>query len=442
MNKHIILKVINTIEKHSLINKEDKILAGLSGGADSVCLIHILKTLSEMYNMKVYAAHINHNMRKTADRDMNYSVELCERLGIECFVKSADVILFAKENKISSELAGRKIRYDFFDEICRNHNINKIATAHNMNDRAETIFMNFIRGSGLGGLCGIPYARGNIIRPVMDLTRGEIEEYCRDSGLDFMTDETNLETVYTRNKLRLDVIPYIQKNINKNFIRRIVENSDIIMQENDFIQGIAEDIFEKAFKISSGVYSLDISKLTGCHTAVLRRVMSIYFGKIYNTAHNMEHKFIDAAIFLMRGESGKSIDLPQNIVLKNEYGILSAEKRAEKYSKENYKIIKEYNVLSEKPSKNSIFIKTEFADNLSVRFKKDGDYFYPYGMEGRKKLKKFFSDMKIPKQMRENIPLIVSEMDEIIWVAGIRADRRFLSDAGEIGVKIEVRGQE
>lgn len=441
MNRQIISEVINTIEKHKLIQNGDKILAGLSGGADSVCLVHILKALSEIYNISIYAAHINHNIRESAARDMEFSAQLCEKMGIECFIKSADVNKYARENKIGTEEAARKIRYDFFEEICGKNDINKIATAHNQNDLAETVLMNFIRGSGLGGLCGIPYRRGRIIRPLLDISRSKTEEYCRRNNLKFMTDETNFERIYTRNKLRLDVIPYIQENINKNFIRRIAENSDIIIQENDFMKNCAENIFTQAFEFREGRYTLDISRLEGCHTAIVRRVMLMYFGKIYNTEKNMDKNFADAAVRLMKGQSGKSIDLPDNVILKNEYGILYAQKKTAlpEYSGE-INLIKTYGVKSEKPDKNRIFIKPEFAEGLSLRYKKDGDYFYPYGMEGGKKLKKFFSDLKLPQHIRGRIPLVVSKDDEIVWIAGIRADRRFLAEEGSTGVQVEISG--
>ncbi|MCH5185784.1 MAG: tRNA lysidine(34) synthetase TilS [Oscillospiraceae bacterium] len=433
---------VSTIEKHGLISKNDKILVGLSGGADSVSLLHILHSLSGMYGITVYAAHINHNMRPTAERDMEYSRLLCKRLGIEFFCHSADVSGFAEKNGLSSEEAGRRIRYDFFDKVCRENKIDKTATAHNLNDNAETIFMNFIRGSGTSGLKGIPYRRGNIIRPILDLTREQTEEYCRANSLEFMTDETNRERLYTRNKIRLDLIPYIEKNINENFIRRIAGNSDIISDEDDFMDEIAGDVFNKVFsrekdRCGNNVFILDTSKLVSCRKAVLRRVFLIYFCKIYDTDKHMERRFIDSAIMLMNGQSGRSLDLPGNIVLSNEYGTLRA--YINKSSEFNMpEIVKTYNVPAGKTSAENIFIRPEFADTLSVRAKKDGDYFYPEGMEGRKKLKKLFSDLKIPVSKRSAVPIVVSG-DEIVWIAGIRADRRFVALPGEISVKLEIR---
>lgn len=431
-------KVIKTIEKHNLIIPHDKILVGLSGGADSVTLLHILYSLSEKYSLTLYAAHINHNMRPTAKRDEDFSRNLCEKLGIEFFVKSADVNAFAKEKSISGEEAGRIIRYDFFDEICKKYKITKIATAHNQNDSAETILMNFIRGSGLKGLIGIPYKRDNIIRPILDLSRDEIENYCKENSLEFMTDETNLTNVYTRNKLRLDVIPYIQNNINSNFTNRIVENSDIIAEENDFIEQYAYNLFTEAIKYENGIYSINSKLLKDCHTAVLRRIMMMYLAKVYNTQKHLERKFIDSSISLMKGQSGKILNLPDNIVLKNDYGILYAVKNIQHTAK-NIKIIKTADVLAEKPSKKYIYLKPEFADRIVLRTRKDGDFFYPYGMEGRKKLKNFFSDIKLSRDKRENQPLLVSENDDIIWVVGLRADRRFLADIGENSIRIEVK---
>lgn len=437
----IIDKVISTIEKNGLIQQNDKILAGLSGGADSSALLHILHTLAEKYNAEIYAAHINHNMRETADRDMKFCEELCGRLGIEIFVKSADVPAYAKKNSLSGEEAGRIIRYKFFEEISALKNIDKIATAHNMNDCAETIFMNFIRGSGLGGLMGIPYKRGNIIRPVLDLSREEIERYCAENSIGFMTDETNFKPVYTRNKLRLELIPYIEKNINSNFMKRIVENSDIISEENDFMEKYCGNIFNKASGYKDGIYYLDSAELSGCHTAVIRRVLMMYFRRVYNTPKNIGSGYISDAIALMRGQSGKYLDFPGNMILKNDYGILYV--TAKNGKKENtYKeprIVKTYDQTAKKPSKDAIFIKPEYAEKIYLRTRKDGDIFFPYGMNGRKKLKNFFSDIKLPGSERSSVPLLVSEKDEIIWVVGIRADRRFLADSGDTGVKIEIK---
>jgi len=429
-------KVLDTIKRNKLIDKGDRVLVGLSGGADSVALLHMLHTLSPIFNITVLAAHINHNMRDTAGRDMEYSGRLCGSLGIEFFAKSADVMGYAKENALSCEDAGRIIRYEFFDEITEKYNINKIATAHNRNDNAETILMHFIRGSCTGGLTGIPIKRGNIIRPVLRLSRDEIEKYCKENGLEYMTDETNLSAVYTRNKVRLKLIPYIQKSLNRNFINRVTENSDIISDENDFMEEYAKRVFEK----SSDGNMINIDCLKREHIAVIRRVLGMYFCRVYNTEKHLESKFTDAAVKLMEKESGKYINLPSGFILRNEYGYLKCMKKSTG-NEINAEIITENDIEAKKPSASAVYIKPQYADGLRLRFKKDGDIFYPYGMQGKKTLKKYFSDMKMTKDEREN-QIILAYNDDVVWIVGKRADRRFTAEIGEKSCKVEVKHNE
>ena len=168
-------KVLNTIKKYSLIENGDSVVIGVSGGPDSICLLHVLNNLKKELNFKIFVAHVNHMIRKEADEETKYVKDFCKKIGIECFVKKIDVISIAKEEKQGTEEAGRKIRYEFFEEICKKTNSNKIATAHNNNDKVETIIMNMLRGSGLNGLKGIePIRDGKFIRPLIEIERDEI----------------------------------------------------------------------------------------------------------------------------------------------------------------------------------------------------------------------------------------------------------------------------
>ena len=200
-------KTLSTIKKYNLIEKGDKIVLGLSGGPDSVCLLHLLNRMKDVLDIEVYAAHLNHQIRgMEAQKDALYVSDLCERLGITFFVKSIDVPKYCKENKLSIEEGARKLRYEMFFEIKESLNADKIAIAHNMNDQAETVLMRMMRGTGLQGLKGIDYMRdGVIIRPILDIERADIEAYCEEHKLTPRIDATNLETIYTRNKIRLEL---------------------------------------------------------------------------------------------------------------------------------------------------------------------------------------------------------------------------------------------
>ena len=239
-------EVINTIKKYYLIKENDSIVIGVSGGPDSICLLHILNELKDELNFKIYVAHINHMIRKEADEETEYVKSFCEKLGVECFIRKIDVIKIAKELKKGTEEIGRKIRYDFFEEVLQKTNSNKIATAHNSNDKVETILMNMLRGSGISGLKGIEANRDNkYIRPLIETERNEIEEYCKTNNLNPKIDKSNLDNIYTRNKVRNVVIPYIKKEFNPNIIKTINRLSEVATEENEYLEKITEKTFNE-----------------------------------------------------------------------------------------------------------------------------------------------------------------------------------------------------
>ncbi|MDO5556409.1 MAG: tRNA lysidine(34) synthetase TilS, partial [Clostridia bacterium] len=205
-------KVLQTIKKNKLIQNGEAIVVGVSGGPDSICLLHVLNELKNELNFKIYVAHINHMIRKEADEETEYVKEFCEKLEIEYYIKKVDVIKKANVLKKGIEETGRNVRYQFFNEILEKTNSNKIATAHNNNDKIETILMNILRGSGMSGLKGIePMRNSKYIRPLIEIERNEIEEYCKINKLNPRIDKSNQDNTYTRNKIRNIVIPYIKK---------------------------------------------------------------------------------------------------------------------------------------------------------------------------------------------------------------------------------------
>ena len=206
-------KILKTIQTYNLIENSDKIVVGVSGGPDSITLLNVLLTIKKekIINFNMVVCHVNHQIRKEAVEDAEYVSKFCSENNIPCFVKKINVEKIAKDEKIGTEEAGRKIRYEFFQEIAQQTNSNKIATAHTANDNAETVLMNIIRGSGIKGLKGIEAKRNNIIRPLIECTRAEIEEYCKKHTLNPRIDKTNFQNIYTRNKVRNLLIPYIKE---------------------------------------------------------------------------------------------------------------------------------------------------------------------------------------------------------------------------------------
>lgn len=441
----VIDKIRNTIIKNELISRGDKVIIGLSGGADSVCLTHALWSLCEEFELQITAVHINHNIRgKDAVLDADFAREFSKKLGILFEQKSVQVKDYACKMRMSEEEAGREIRYAVFQEVMERQGYNKIATAHNRNDSAETILMNFMRGSALKGLLGIPCRRGNIIRPLIDVTRAEIEEYCRQNGLDYVTDKTNLEDSYTRNKIRHRLLPMIEKKFNPNFINTAAKNAAVIKSDEDYLDLSAEKKYNELVKDNAA----SIDGLLNCHEAISRRVVRKMIADVIGIG-DVSSDFADKVITLAKkGKSGTAIDLPKGALARIEYGRLIIEKAAE-YGEYEYPLpigkdiyIKEYGVtIRAEFAKNKINDKAVYfsgidTDTLYVRNRRNGDFFCPEGMSGRKKLKDYFIDEKISRPVRGALPLIVAG-DDIIYITGHRADRRF-AFCGE-GIKIIVK---
>ena len=241
-------KVIETIRKYNLIEDGDKIVLGVSGGPDSICMLDMMRELKEEKNInfEIYVAHVNHMIREEAIEDEKYVQNYCLKHNIKFFVKRVDVQKIANDKKIGTEEAGRKVRYDFFEEVLQKTGSNKIAIAHNKNDKIETIIMHLLRGSGLSGLKGIEPIRDNkYIRPLIECERQEIEQYCENRKLQPRIDKTNFENEYTRNKIRNIVIPYIKKEFNPNIIQTLSRLSEVATDESNYIDLQTQKIYNK-----------------------------------------------------------------------------------------------------------------------------------------------------------------------------------------------------
>ena len=315
-------QVYNCIKKYRLINEGDKLLIGVSGGPDSICLLHVLSSLKDKLKIQIYVAHVNHMIREEADSETKYVQEFCENLGIECFIKKVNVVDYSKEYKIGTEEAGRIIRYEFFDDIAKKVSANKIVTAHNSNDKAETVLLNILRGSGLSGLKGIEAIRDNkYIRPLIETTRQDIEEYCIKNNLEPKIDKTNLESIYKRNKVRNDLIPYIQKEYNPNFLKTINRLSEVATEENEYLENITEQTFKEIYvgasiaRPNSEVYTknqiiLDLKKFNNLELVIKRRVILYTISKVIGNTLGIEKVNIDEIIRLCGNNIGNKYLTP------------------------------------------------------------------------------------------------------------------------------------
>ena len=447
MSNDIRKRFLKFIKEKNIVKSGDKILVGLSGGPDSVCMLNLLCSIRDEEKIEVAAAHINHMLRgEEADKDEEYSKRLCESLGVRFFSKRIDINKYALETGKSSELAGREARYDFFNEIINKINFNKIATAHNANDQAETILMRIMRGTGLEGLGGIPVEReGKYIRPILFMKREEVEQYCKENNLNPHIDATNLERIYSRNKVRLDILPYMKNNFNPNIVETINRMALLLQDDNEFIEGevnkaYKDNCFEKenCIVISKNLFNI--------HSAIVTRVIRKVLFTINKSNYDMEMKNIEDITELSNLGTNKRVDLPKNIYAENVYGDIIIRKKENiknKLSNEltlnkkdilhNEVIFDEYiinfDLVNNKDIKqeNDELIKNfdyDKINNVIIRYRKDGDRITPLGMKGSKKLKDIFIDMKIPKEKRDEIPLIQFN-DDISWIVGIKMSDKF-----------------
>ena len=335
-------KILQTIKKYNLIENGDRLVIGVSGGPDSICLLHVLNELKSKLNFKIYVAHINHMIREEADEETEYVKNFCKNLGIECYIKRIDVVKIANNLKRGTEETGRQIRYEFFNEVLEKTTSNKIATAHNNNDKVETILMNILRGSGLSGLKGIEAIRDNkYIRPLIETSREEIEQYCKDNNLNPRIDKSNNENIYTRNKVRNVVIPYIKQEFNSNILKTINRLSEVSTEENEYLNKITEQTYNRILvgaglvpaqeenKINANavgvalqgdphfeeitqenVITLDLKQFNNLELVIKRRLILYTINELLGTTEGIEKINIDDIIKLCSNNIGNKYLMP------------------------------------------------------------------------------------------------------------------------------------
>ena len=306
-------KILETIKKYNLITSGDTILVAVSGGPDSMCLLDNLLKLKDVLEVKeIVVAHLNHMIRQEAKEETEYVEEYCNKNNIRCFVKYEDIIKEAKEQKIGTEEAGRKARYDFFERIASKTNADKIAIAHNKNDNVETVFMHMLRGSGISGLTGIkPYREGKYIRPLIKCSRDEIEEYCAKEKLNPKYDKTNNDNTYTRNRIRNELIPYIKKEFNPNIIETIDRLSELILDEENYMQEITVENYNLILENENkDEIVLNLKKFNLLKDIIKSRIILYTVKRLFGTSKGIEKIHIDDIIKLCGNNIGNKYTMP------------------------------------------------------------------------------------------------------------------------------------
>ena len=271
----MILERINkTIQEYKLLEKKDRILIAYSGGVDSTGLLKLLLELREGWSFELFLGHFNHKLRHTADEDEQFVKRMAQKYSLPIFVGSKDVRSYARAKKLNIEEAGRKLRYDFLKKAALKIGGAKIATGHTKTDQAETFLMRLMRGSGLRGLAGIfPLVEGTIIRPLIQVEHKDIEAYLKGKGIEFRIDESNLDRRFLRNRIRLDLIPYIQENFEPEIVSSLGRIASIIREEDSLLEKIAQETTKKAISKKNNQISLEVKPLSSLPRAMARRVV-------------------------------------------------------------------------------------------------------------------------------------------------------------------------
>lgn len=433
-------KVIRFISENNLILSGDRILIGLSGGPDSVFLLHFLNKFQKKFRIEIGAAHVNHLLRgKESDRDELFCKTICREISIPFFSIRKKVKSYSLKHKISLEAAGRKIRYDFFEKISNQHRYNKIATAHNADDNTETVLLNLIKGAGLKGISGIPIKRKNIIRPILALSKNEILNYLENNLFEYRTDSSNLSNEYERNFLRNEIIPLIQKNINPAITNSVLNTSINLQRLNAGLSEISANLKSK-IKVIPGV---KVSIPVGFMVDENEFISSYLIKEIVdeNFSVKFESNDIKKILLLVNKTSGKSEELSSKlvgyrerdkIIIKKKSADLTPEKKIIsvgdkiKINGRVFSILKfKFEKVQLSSSKNIEYISADkLKDNFIIRNWRKGDKFYPIGMKGSKKVSDYLSDIKV-NSFEKKDQLVLENDGKIVWIIGQRLDDRF-----------------
>ena len=442
-------KVLDFVNKNNILEHGDSVILGVSGGADSVCMLHLLNSLKEDLGIELTVVHVNHGIRGIeAEQDAEFVEHISEELGVECKIFHIDIPAIATQKKMSEEEAGRIERYAVFESVAEEIGANKIAVAHNLNDNSETVLFNLFRGSKLKGMTGIPVKREKIIRPLLCLTRKEIEEYLEKHHLDYCIDSTNKETEYSRNKLRLDILPYIKENINSKAEEHIVNTAQSLREIYDYIECQTDEAYENYVK-----NNIILNESKDLPSVILKEVVRRWIFNNTGSLKDITATHIDMVISLLHNSVSKKIEIPCSFIIKKGYQGIELGEREEPKKKigqvllEDNKInqVEYFSVSFEKSSINKENVPdlmyTKWFDydkinNLLLRSRQPGDYIIIDKKGGKKKLKDYFIDEKVPREKRDEI-LLLADGSHIVWIVGYRISEYFkVSDETKNIIKI------
>ena len=448
------LNVRKYIKEKKLLKPGDKVIAAISGGPDSLCMLHMLLTIQKDLNTEIYVAHLNHLFRRESHSEFEFVRSIAKRWHLPFYGVSIDVPAYREKKKISSQMAARECRYKFLLKAAAYYDANIIATGHQRDDQAETVLMNILSGTGLKGITGIrakqTYRGVKVIRPLLETSRKDIIMYCSEKNISTIDDSSNLKDIYRRNKVRLKLLPYLEREFNPNIAKTLTRLTALASADNEYLDTTARKIFLKNSRWErDGSLYIDLSSLDKLHLSLKRRVVReawLFFtsGRLRPLSSSQTDSVIN---IWDKGISGKNVSLPQNAVAGKVYNglvlYLKKESEAEKGFKPLALQIPGRTYLGHSPyffeciitkkeklkwpldeKREAYFDLAKLTMPVKVRMRRPGDYLFPLGMNGRKKkLKDIFNDKKIVKSHRDSYPLLVSGKD-IIWVTGLAVSEK------------------
>ncbi len=454
-------KIYSAIEEFKMLQGTKKILVGVSGGADSICLLHFLNSAAKIYDVQVFAVHINHSIRgDEAKRDQIFVRSFCKEIGVPFYLEKVDIPKMSLEMKIGMEECGRNIRYKIFNSIAEKIDA-KIATAHTLSDSIETVFLNMTRGCSINGICGIPAVRGKIIRPLIYLSRDEIENYCRKYNLEYVYDSSNGCKDFNRNRIRLEIIPSLKK-INPSFEKCFKRFLDSVSEDKKYLEDICnEEYVRTVLPNEKYKYNIrDIRKLPDCIKGrVIYKILENLSGEkeLENKHVNLLSGMIsdnESGCITLHG--GIQICIKEDILYKKDSKNIDKESISWEYELKDInsltplgitfiiKVVKkeEFNILAVKNSKNIVGILDydKVPKGSIFRNRREKDIFTPLNRGITKSIKKLFNELKMPSIDRYKIPMIAFK-NKVIWIYGVGESELFKVDKNTQNIALILEGE-
>ena len=448
-------KVLLTIRSYGMISPGDHVLAAVSGGADSVAMLHMLWGLRKALRIKLSVAHMDHQLRgEEARREADFVRELCSSRGIACVAEARDVLSYKAASGLSLQEAARDVRYGFFNDALAATGAGKLALAHQADDQAETVLMRLLRGASLKGLAGIPACRdGYIIRPLIDIGRSEIEAWLKERGLSFVPDSSAGEQQYLRNKIRHQLLPLLRDGYNPGIVETLCRTAALLRQDEKALEELVAGIVPCGSP-GGGEHAVAIAELREAGQHLYGRLIRHLLAGLKGDMRALSQRHIEAVIRLIEKPGpARIVQLPDTWCVRRQYGALiffrrGAAQQAFCYQRDDipeflelreigrsmrFEIVQlpDFQAVRDNADANIAYIAADkMLEPLTVRSCHAGDVFHPLGAPGRKKLADLFIDLKIPVPERRRVPLLLFG-EQIAWVCGLRMDEHFKLRQGQ-----------